>query len=142
MRGQVELTIQRADDLQVVDIIRSSNLVVDQGYGEMLDIFTGGSLTKYLRYMQFGTGIATPAVGDTTLQSPVNPVKAFATVEYEDANYLVRLTAYLLAAEGNGFRITEAGLLTFGSKLFARATFSGQQKSTDYQFQFRWELSS
>ena len=90
--------------------------------------------------MQFGTGSDAAVPADVVLQTPITPVKTI--VDRVEDDYSVRLRAFLLADEGNGFPIAESGLLAPNGGLIARATFAEQVKDSDHILGFSWLLES
>ena len=121
-------------------LVRTKNLVVIQGYQHLARLTAGDRMaSQTVDRMQLGTGTDAPVATDTVLQSPITPIKTIGAVTYPTA-YSVCFTAYLLAAEGNGFPISEAGLLAENNDLVARVVFSSQTKTSDYQFTFHWTI--
>lgn len=101
----------------------------------------------YCDRMQFGVGTMAETVTDTTLQSPITPIKAIADFDYPGEPgwphaYRCRFTSYLLSGEANGFPISECGLLAVNGNLLARKTFTPQDKTSDFIFTVRWTLQS
>jgi hypothetical protein len=58
----------------------------------------------------------------------------------DPVNYSVLATASLLSDEGNGFPISEAGLLTYDNVLVTRAVFDTRMKTSDFVFNFNWTV--
>lgn len=121
-------------------ILRTRNLILNACMTSLCNLL-GGTANAYVSQMQFGTGTAAPTVTDTTLQRPITPVKAVTAVA-TPGTYTVEFSAYLGANEGNGFPLTEAGLLTAGNILVARTTFAARTKTSDYQYGFQWTITT
>ena len=146
MQGRVTLQISRVSDGVVVERIRSSNLFLSQGYDSLLRLL-GGSLpeTRFVDRMQFGSGTRVSDRDDEVLQSPISPIVAIDPVTgvvFDDIAKTVTFTAYLLVAQANGFRISEAALLSVDTVVLARSTFTGRSKTSDYIFRFDWTIQS
>lgn len=89
-----------------------------------------------------GTGITTPAVGDTDLQNPVDITTGVQTKVFvtgypilDEINMQSTIRALLLTIEANGNSITEFGIVnTDGTKkLFGRAVFTPMTKTISVQ---------
>lgn len=119
-------------------LIRTPNLILNQMYSQFVNLL-GGDTGCYVNRMQFGTGTITPAVDQLQLQRAITPVKAMDSAVV--AGTIVTFTAYLLQNEGNGFPISEAGLMTADGLIVARTTFAARTKTTDYQFGFEWAVN-
>jgi hypothetical protein len=123
----------------IVSVEETTNLFLSSGYDVVMALLAKSG-TAYVSNMQFGSGSTLPAIGDTVLQTPISPIKPISDKVYDDANFKVTLTSYLLAYEGNGFDIGEAGLLSPSNELIARSVFTSSTKTEDYIFTFEWEL--
>ena len=120
-----------------------NNVFVDLGYNMLRNLYAGtDAANSYISQLQVGTGTEAATDADETLQLPIVPVKAIASKVVDETNFWVDLTAYLLSSEGNGFNISEAGLLSVGNTLIARTTFSAMEKTEDYMFTFQWRVSA
>lgn len=140
MRGSLEVAVWKMGPRKLVHKIIRPNLILNQCYVHLQKILAGDdAANQYANRMQFGTGLAAPTVTDTLLQVPIAPTKAITTIAYPSASS-VRFDAYLLVGEGNGFPISEAGLMSPNGELIARAVFTPQLKTADYQFEFRWTI--
>ena len=127
----------RTGKREVFDVVE--NTILDAMYGKLVGIF-GGETNDYINRMQFGTGTLSPAHTQEFLQTPITPIKTVASEIDGSSAYTVIFTAYLLATEGNGFPISEAGLITADSVTVTRATFTARTKTTSYTFGFRWSI--
>ena len=119
------------------------NLVVTDGYDELIKVLAGESATQhYVNRMQFGTGTIAPGAGDTILSMPISPIKNVTPTYPNGGPYRVIFEAFLLSAEGNGFPISEAGLLTPSGGLVARAVFASVSKTTNDVLHATWQINS
>lgn len=117
------------------------NLVLNGMYKNFINLLGGNTDdTYYVDRLQLGTGSTAPAVTDLFLQRPITPIKAVTPAVSEP--YSVTYSAYLLADEGNGFPISEAGLLGADDTLVARKTFSAQTKTSSYIWGFNWTITT
>lgn len=140
MRGSLEVLKWQMRPRKLIHKIVRPNLILNKCYAHLQQILAGDdAANQYASHMQFGTGLAAPTVADTVLQVPIAPTKVISTIVYPSATS-VRFDAYLLVAEGNGFPISEAGLMSPNGELIARAVFTPQNKTADYSFEFRWTL--
>jgi len=135
------LRIVRVDRFQqTVTLVQTNNLVVSKGYENIMRLLAGDDMTKqHVNRIAFGTGTDAPVPTDTHLQSPITPIKTIGAVSYP-SDTSVLFTSYLLANEGNGFSISEAGLYARNDNLVSRAVFDSQTKTADYQFTFHWTI--
>jgi hypothetical protein len=129
----------------IVKRVIGDNLVLNRAKTQMSHLFVGHqATTRYVNRMVFGTGGHQP--GDTS--SPINPTpddtqldssiltKALSSFVFESTTS-VTCIAFVLEGEGNGFTITESGLLCGDNTLAARRTFGGLSKTSDFVFEFR-----
>jgi len=140
MKGELLITSRHLKTGRRKEIMRTNNLVLDQMYEQLIQLISGGDADAYVNEMQYGTGTLAAAADQTFLQKPITPTKAV-SVSVDAPNYTVTFTATLGSSEANGFPIAEAGLLTAGDKLVARATFASQSKTSDYAFDFTWTVT-
>lgn len=139
MRGQLSIFEINTKTGQRQTLTTVRNTILTSCYAQMLQLLNGGT-TGYISKMQFGTGSAATTVDMTTLQRPIAPTKnVLAAVSA--ATYTTTFSAYLEAAEANGFPLAEAGLLTAGGVLVARTTFAVKTKTSDYQYGFVWSIT-
>jgi hypothetical protein len=147
MTGCIEIIKRHARTKKIVERRSVQNLVVDIGKTIVCKLLAGDigaeGARNYVKFMQFGTGTMPESESDDKLQLPITPVKTV-TAAYPnsegDQDWYVRFYASLTANQGNGFTISEAGLLTEGLVLIARKTFAGVMKTSDYIIEFRWTL--
>lgn len=130
---------------EVEDVIRGSNIVVDRIKTQLSHLLVGHeTTTRYANKMVWGTGghavgdtstpIA-PSETDTSLESQIL-IKGFSTFDFPSTTS-VRMVAFILESEANGFTITEEGLVAADNTLIARRTFPGLPKTEDFVFEFR-----
>ena len=139
MRGEVVLDVFDLNRKKVDEILLGDNLLVAGFYTNLSHLVAGDSVGRYVDRMQFGTGSAAAQGTDSTLQVPITPIKTV-LVDHPTAT-TTRFRSYLMETEGNGFPISEAGLLAVDDTLVARKIFAGQVKTSDYIFGFRWTIS-
>ena len=113
------------------------NVVTNLGLAQVIRMHGTGLAIYPINRMQFGSGGATEDETDETLQMPIAPIKNLSLVEAVDSR-TVAMEAYLDTTEGNGFPLSEVGLLSVDGVLMARKTFTAQSKTSDYLFHFRW----
>jgi len=121
------------------------NTITNQIYNILVSLL-GGTASGKIAAVQLGTGTTLPTVNDIVLAAPITPVidgtdpgNTF-TVSYP-ATYQVRFVAVLNYNYGNGFSISEAGLLTEDGILVARVIFTNRVKMDRYMFTFTWTLT-
>lgn len=130
---------------EIEDVIQGGNIVTNRIKTQLSHLVVGHeTTTRYTNKMAWGTG--GHAVGDPT--TPIAPsetdtaleaqvlVKNFATFDFPTSTS-VRMIAFILEAEANGFTITEEGLVAADNTLVARRTFPGLPKTEDFVFEFR-----
>jgi hypothetical protein len=125
---------------RVVHHERVHNLVTLAGRNLIRDLLNGAA-TSIIWHIGVGSGTSTPAAGDTTLQTqrdrlPVTKVVAMAG----------KLTTTLFlppTTSANSFMLTEVGAFTAasGGTMFARATHTGIQKSTEISITYTWDFN-
>lgn len=99
----------------------------------------GDGADQYVDRMQFGTSTLAYDATQTGLQLAITPIKAITTVAYPTA-YSVEFDGYLLSDEGNGFPISEAGLMLNDDTVVARTVFASKSKTEDYQLRVSLEV--
>jgi len=132
-------------DGKVEDVLQGDNIVTNRIKTQLAHLLVGHeTTTRFANKMVWGTG--GHAVGDPT--TPIAPsetdtaleaqvlVKNFSTYDFPTATS-VRMIAFILEAEANGFTITEEGLVASDNTLVARRTFPGLPKTADFVFEFR-----
>lgn len=133
---------------KVEEVISGSNVVVNRIKTQLSHLIVGHeTTTRYANKMAWGTG--GHAVGDTS--TPIPPletntalesqvlIKNFATFDFPSQGS-VRMVAFILEAEANGFVITEEGIVAADNTLLARRTFPGLPKTEDFVFEFRHQF--
>lgn len=116
------------------------NLILNEMYNKLVELL-GGEASSYIDRMQFGTGSLAPAATQQFLQTPITPIKTVTSEIDATDDYTVIFTAYLLVDEGNGFPISEAGLLANDDTLVTRITFTARTKTSSFTFGFRWSIT-
>ena len=124
---------------RLIEVFEERNLIVDnskQIHAKLL----GGSVTNQ-SVTQFGVGTnGTPPVGGNTSLTGAY-LKNVDTVTYPATNQ-VQFAFSLGTGEANGMAISEFGLLTAGSTLYARKVRSAPlNKDTDLTFSGTWVIS-
>lgn len=120
-----------------------ANLVVRQAESIMAQMAIGAA-NSALSYIELGDPVfpaTPPQLSDLSLQSSTGQRKA---VTLTAVGNVVQAQATWLAAEGNGFVYTEAGLFNglLGSGLmFARKVFNGITKTAAFQMKFTWFIT-
>lgn len=135
--GHFVLSVFRKGEL--IDVVDEPNLIV-VGSQAMHAKLLGGSVTNQsVTKIGFGTNAAAPVFANTTLTGSY--VKAVDTVTYPATNQ-VQFAFSLGTAEANGMAISEFGLLTATSVLYARKTRTAPlNKDTDLTFSGTWTIS-
>lgn len=114
--GVLRVTLFRGGDL--IECSVRDNLVV-AGHGTIMALLLGsGAAGKVVTKIGFGSSTAAAAVGNTGLSGDAI-FKAFDAVTYPSANQ-VAFQFSLATGEGIGLSLSEYGLLTVDSTLFAR----------------------
>jgi len=133
---------------KVEAVFSGDNIAVNRIKTQLAHMVVGHeTTTRFANKMVWGTGghavgdprtpIA-PLATDTSLESQIL-TKNFATFEFPTSTS-VRMIAFILEAEANGFTITEEGIVAADSTLIARRTFPGLPKTEDFVFEFRHSL--
>lgn len=135
--GHFVLSVFRKGEL--IDVVDEPNLIV-VGSQAMHAKLLGGSVTNQsVTKIGFGTNAAAPVFANTTLTGSY--VKAVDTVTYPATNQ-VQFAFSLGTAEATGMAISEFGLLTATSVLYARKTRTAPlNKDTDLTFSGTWTIS-
>lgn len=137
-RGDFYLEVFRRGEL--IEVFEEKNLVVigsQQAHAKLLggDV-SGQSVTQ----IGFGTGTVAPVFGNTGLTSG-SYVKALDGHSYPATNQVL-FSFSLGTAEANGMAISEFGLLTGSSALYARKTRTlPLNKDVDLSFSGTWTIS-
>lgn len=146
LTGQIEKILFPAGAIEGVSA--GHNLTVNRLKVQQSHLVVGHeTTTRFANRMVFGTGghIAgdsstpiSPDVSDSGLEAQVLS-KTFTTYEFP-SQYSVRIIAFIVETEANGFTISESGLLAADNSLIARRTFPGLPKTSDFVFEFRHTL--
>lgn len=114
------------------------NTILQSFYGKLVH-FLGADVTGYVDRVQVGVGTQTPLTSDEALQWPITPILDVSAPAYSGSQ--VTFTAQLQWDQGNGFSISEAGLMTDDDTLVTRVVFSPKAKSTKWIFSFIWTIN-
>jgi len=130
--GEEEVVVQG-------DVLPGKNLVVTQAQNLMAAMAAGLPNSPF-NYIELGDPAPpnAPTLSDTTLQQTTGQRKASTITVSQN---IVNCVSTWLAAEGNGFIYTEAGLYTgpFGAGvMFARKAGFSIAKNNSFQLQFSW----
>jgi hypothetical protein len=144
LRGRVKLEVVDTQSRCVTYSVEASNLFLTSGYGALRRVLAGADASIHCaNYIQFGVGTKPVVLADVNLQQPILTAKPIAQVEHPIGSpYEVQMIVNLGADEGNGFTITEAGLLSVDYTLLARSVFTGVLKDEDHLFRFTWTVAS
>jgi hypothetical protein len=128
---------------ELVETFEENNLIVIGSQQTHAHLLGGDVANRSVTQMSFGTGIAAPAFGNTSLTSPYT--KAIDSVSYPLTNQ-VQFAFSLGLAGGDtsayGMAISEFGLVTAGGVLYARKTRSAPLNfASDVSFQGTWCIS-
>lgn len=129
----------------VEDVIQGGNIVTDRIKTQLSHLLVNHETTsRYANKMVWGTGghavgdpstPISPSENDTSLEAQIL-IKNFSTFDFPSTTS-VRMIAFILESEANGFTITEEGLVCADNTLIARRTFPGLPKTEDFVFEFR-----
>jgi len=119
------------------------NLVVSVAEQIMAQMAIGG-LNSALSYIELGDKVtpSPPQLTDLGLEQTTGQRKALATLTA--SGNIVTASAVWLAAEGNGFNYTEAGLfngLLASGLMFARKVFAPIAKTNAFELRFTWYIT-
>lgn len=142
VRGALKVTLTEVETGRETVVVDEKNLVVAQAGALMADM-AAGTLNSDIGYIELGDPVAVlpPSLTDTNLQQTTGQRQATAAVVTGNS---VTFTATWLAAQGNGFTYTEAGLFTNpmpGGTMFARKTGFTIVKTNAFQMTFTWVLT-
>ena len=140
MKGKLVVSAIAVDSGYREKLVEVENTILNGMYTKLLLLLGAGTGASPVTRMQFGTGTLTPASSQTFLQKAINPVKTVSPT-VDAGNFEVEFSAALLADEGNGFPIAEAGLVCADDTLVARATFDVRTKTSSYIFDFSWTVT-
>lgn len=121
------------------------NMVPTTGLNVMVKLLSGTAASG-LEYFAMGTGTGANSAGMTQLTT--ERLRDIITQFTESGPSLI-LKYYLSSAAGNGLTFTEAGLFGNGATgalnsgtLFARATFTGANKTSAEAWTFTWTVTA
>lgn len=80
-----------------------------------------------------------PGSNQITIAGYPGNLKPILTVDFPQP-YIVRWEVVLAPQEGNGYLLREMGLWTANGNLFARKTFVGTSKTSDYGLSWLWRV--
>ena len=147
MTGKIEI-FKRDIHGRVVEHRKINNVITD-GLKEQLVHMAAGDIgpetaRRCITKMQFGSGSLAESATDTHLQLPLPALIKDVTISYPNEgladDYYVRFVAFLQRTQGNGFGISEAGLMCENLTLAARKTFAAITKDPDYILEFWWTI--
>lgn len=136
MKGHLRIVSENIQTGESLLLVEKDNTILNQFLEQLVGLLQGNE-TAYVNRMQFGTGSLAPTASQTFLQRPITPVK---TVTPTVTDETIVFSAYLESTEGNGFPISEAGLMCVDGTLIARTTFSARTKTSDFRFGFEWTV--
>lgn len=142
VKGSLKITLKEIATGRETVVVDDENLVVSQAAGLMANM-AAGVVNSDIGYIELGDPVVVlpPSLNDTNLQQTTGQRQATAAVV---TNNTVTFTATWLAAQGNGFTYTEAGLFTNpmpGGTMFARKTGFTIVKTNAFQMTFTWMLT-
>ena len=115
------------------------NVIVDLAKEQMARLIGGDVTNRSVTQIGIGTGTGAALPSNTSLTNSF--VRAVTGVTYPNTNQ-VRFSWTIDANEGNGRAVTEFGLFTAGSILFARRVRSGAiQKESDLTLTGTWTIT-
>lgn len=124
---------------ELIEVIDEKNLIVDNSKLIHAHLLGGDVTNRSVTQIAFGTNPAAPVGGNTTITGAYT--KAIDTVSYPATNQ-VRFAFSLGTGEANGMAISEFGLLTAGSMLYARKVRSAPlNKDSDLSFAGTWTIN-
>lgn len=121
MHGAMTMTLRREDGS--VEVLRKDNIIVSAGFDFIANVIgKAGSQPAAMGWIAVGTGAATPAAGDTALQTEL--VRQAATFSHTAGQQTFTFTTSFAAGVATG-AITEAGVLNAasGGTLFDHVSF-------------------
>ena len=108
---------------------------------QLCHLLAGDSSGRSIQYMQFGCGAQVVDPTQTRLQYPIVPVKEIDSATFP-STYVVRFSASLDEDEGNGFKISEVGLMTGDGTIVARDVFGPKEKDEEHTLLVYFDLRS
>jgi hypothetical protein len=143
VRGALRVVSRNVKTAEQEVVVEDHNVVVNGSKTQLARLLGAGDATRYIKWIQLGSGITPETVTDTSLEQPITPMKvvAYAYPDASPTSFRVTFTAYLEEDEANGFPISEAGLVCADNKLFSRKTFATHTKDNEHIFEFTWTLT-
>ena len=136
IRGQLSIEICDAATGRVLRRLTTPNKVTQSGRNLAIDILRGA--VSVLSKFAVGTGTAAAADGDTALVT--EKVRDTITSMGQSANVLT--VRYVLGTtQGNGFSMTEAGVMNDAGTLFARAVHAAISKTSAIVINYTWTFT-
>ena len=137
VQGRFLLEVRRRGEL--VDVFEERNLIVTGSKAVHAHLLGGDVANRSVTQIGFGTGSAAADVSNTGLTAAY--IKALDGVSYPSAG-VVAFAFSLGSAENNGVAISEFGLFTGGSVLYARKVRAlPLNKDTDLALSGTWSIS-
>lgn len=140
LRGTFEQRIYRLVDgqLHLIENYVDRNLVVNLGKEKIAKLLANDGASNYISAISFGTSIIEPTVADTAITDPFT--KNVTGYSYP-STASVKFSWTLELTEANGKAISEYGLLTQDSILFARKTRGTVNKESDVKIDGNWTIN-
>jgi len=142
LRAHVNVTIAKMDARtgRLREIVRAHNLVSNVGLNQLRDALAGEAVT-FPTHFALGTGSTAPASGDVALEAEVYREQITQTTKPGTGH--VQYRQYLSSQDGNGYNFAEAGLFNAaaGGDLFARVTFSPDEKTNAEAWTLTWDVT-
>ena len=136
LRGEFSLII-RDKSGNIIEKFIDKNLIVNVAKTSLAQLASNAGPNKWISKIAFGTNGTSPDVGDTAITNSF--LKSFTGVTYPEFNS-VAFGWTLDYGDANGLNISEFGLLSNDSTLFARKTRTPITKSSDLQLQGVWKI--
>lgn len=134
VRGAGYLAVRDALSGKLLDYSRFHNLDTTAGKNIMRDLYIGNTL-DFPKYVALGTNDSTPNIADAALYN--EKVRIVITSRLP-ASGQATIRGYFGETVGNGETYKEAGLLTDGNILTARAIFSEIAKTASVTITINW----
>lgn len=148
VRGDITVTVRRADTGEKVRRIEVRNTITYLGLGTLVRLWAQraadpAAADLKLESLRVGIGNVPPVKGDTGLGNSVHSIPlgdANKVLQLEDPVEL-KVIATLSAGDANGQSLTEAGLFTAGGTMVARQIYPAVNKSAALVVDYEWRLS-
>lgn len=123
----------------IIEKYEDRNLIVNGGRSAIMQLIGGGGTgTKEVTNIGFGTDGANPIITDTALTNPFS--KAVDSVTYP-ANDSVQFNFSLAAGENNGVTIREFALICADGSLFSRKIRAAIEKTAAISLNGTWTIT-